>query len=64
MTTVYDKVKECCEEQNISIRSLEMTVGIGNGAIKHWETGSPTLKAIRKVADYFGKPVDYFISDE
>lgn len=41
-----------------------MTVGIGNGAIKHWEAGSPTLKTIQKVADYFEKPVDYFIPDE
>lgn len=64
MITVYDLVKECCEEQGISIKRLEETVGLGNGAIKHWKNNNPTLKAILKVADYFDKPISYFISEE
>lgn len=62
--SVYDRVKECCKEEGISIRHLEIALNLGNGTIKHWVNNNPTLMSIAAVADYFEKPVDYFVGEK
>ena len=57
---IYEKVKELCEENGITIFALEKECGLSNGTIRKWEKASPTLKNIEKVASYFGKPLDDF----
>ena len=59
--SIYEAVKECCNSEGISIRHLENMLKMGNGTVGKWRKQSPTLKSISKVADYFDKPVDYFI---
>ena len=40
---------------------LEKTLGFGNGTIKKWGESSPSVDKLKKVADYFGVSVDYFL---
>ena len=59
--SIYEMVKECCNNEGISVRYLEKKLEIGNGTIGKWRNQSPTIKSLSKVADYFDKPVDYFV---
>lgn len=60
---VYEKVRELCDENGVTIYELEKKCGLSNGVIQKWKKANPTLKNIEKVALYFGKPVDYFCDE-
>lgn len=60
-SVVYDRVKYLCEKHNVSISRVESAVGFGNSAISKWESSSPSVEKLRKVADYFDVSVDYLM---
>lgn len=61
--TIFDKVKKLCSDKGISIHALEKETKIGNGTISRWKESSPTLDKIKKIADYFEKPIEYFLGE-
>lgn len=60
---ILKKILELAEKNNISIRYLEKTLGFGNGAIKKWGESSPSVDKLKKVADYFGVNIEYFLKE-
>lgn len=58
---IYDKIKEICEEKGISVRSVENSAGLKNGAISKWNDSSPTVKSLKAVADVLKVRVDKLI---
>ncbi len=61
---LYERIKQCANERKISITNLEKALGFGNGTIGKWKTYMPSTTKIQKVADYFGKPIEYFLQGE
>ncbi len=61
---IYQKIKALCEARNITICRLERELTIGNGTIAGWKAGSPNVKTLKAVADYFGVTVDYLIQED
>lgn len=59
---IYDKVKEICEEKGVSVRQVEASAGLKNGAISKWNESSPTIKSLKAVADVLKVKVDKLIS--
>lgn len=59
---IYDKIKAICEEKGMSVRQLEMSAGLKNGAISKWNDSSPTIKSLKAVADVLKVKVDKLIS--
>lgn len=59
---LLDNVKSLCDQRGISVWALEKAIGAGNGTIGKWDTGSPRVETIKKVADYFGVTVDELLS--
>lgn len=59
------KIDALCRKNNISRTILEERAGISNGALGKWEKSpyGPTITTLKKVADYFGVPVDYLLAD-
>lgn len=55
---LLDNVKRLCNENGISIWSLEKAIDVGNGTIGKWDNGFPRLDTVKKVADYFGVTID------
>ena len=60
---LLDNIKRLCDQNGISICSLEKSIDVGNGTIGKWENRSPRLETVKKVADYFGVTVDELLSD-
>ena len=48
---LYDKIKEICRQKGISINYLEKVAGLGHGAITKWNTVSPSVRSLSKVAE-------------
>lgn len=60
---LFKKIEELCKKRNISISSLEKSCGLGNATIRGWKISKPSADNLKKVADYFGVAVDYFLND-
>lgn len=58
---ILDKIIELCKKNGISISKLEKECEIGNGTIPGWRSSSPRLDTLKKVADYFGVSIEYFV---
>lgn len=59
------KIDALRRKNNISRTTLEERAGISNGALGKWEKSpyGPSITTLKKVADYFGVPVDYLLVD-
>lgn len=58
---ILKKIEDLSKEQGISITSLEKRLSFGNGTIRSWSKCSPSIEKLKKVADYFGVPIEYFL---
>lgn len=56
------KIKALCQQSGISIAALEKNIGLGNGTISKWETSSPQVDKLLKVANFFNVSVEYLLS--
>ena len=60
---IADNIVNLCARKGISISRLEKSVGLGNATIKRWNTCSPSVENIKKVADFFNVKIDDLISN-
>lgn len=61
-STLYERIRQLCEEKGISIAKLESDCGFANSTIKKWKsTSTPGVDKIKVIARYFGVTVDYIL---
>lgn len=60
---LFDNIKHLCEQYGTNFAEVERSCGIGNGVIGKWQTSSPRVETLKKVADYFGMSVDSILAD-
>ncbi len=58
---MYDKIRELARKRGTSIPKIEEACGLSNGAISKWNESSPKVENLKKVADFLGVTLDYFI---
>lgn len=63
MNTV-EMIKQMCRERRIPVSRLEKACGFANGYIGQLKKGSIPDDRLKKVADFFGVSVNYFIGEE
>ena len=51
-----------CKEQGISMNKLEEDLGFGKGYISKLGKSKPNISYIQRIADKFGKSVDYILT--
>lgn len=59
---IFDKVSKRAAGKGISINSLEDKAGIAKGSVYKWNTVSPTIRNLSKVAKVLGCSVDDLIN--
>lgn len=59
-----DKIKELCKEKQISMNTLETTLGFGKGYISKLGKSTPNASKIQQIADYFGVTIDYLMTGQ
>lgn len=60
---LYEKIQEICDSKGITVSGLEKDLGFSNSTIRKWKNSSPSIENLKKVADYFGVTVDYFLEE-
>lgn len=58
---IFDNVSKRASDKGISINALEDKAGIARGSVYKWNTVSPTIRNISKVAEVLGCSVDDLI---
>ena len=59
--SLVKKIHELCKINGIKISNLQKELGFGNASIYKWDTNSPSIDKLIKVADYFGVSLDYLL---
>lgn len=60
---LYDRVKQLCINEGITITELERTLKFGNGTIHNWDRSDPSVSKAAAVAEHFGIGLDTLISE-
>ena len=60
---IYQRIKELCMENRISINRLETETGMSRSSIEKWKNDGayPTVNKLSKIAQYFHVSMDYLI---
>lgn len=63
---MFNKIEELLKSHNMTLNKLSKTVGLPYMTLKNWKIrgSSPRLENVKKIADYFGVPVEYFFEDD
>lgn len=59
--SLVEKIQKLCRNDKISLSKLEQNLGFGNGSIYKWDTNSPSVNKVIKVAQYFKVSTDYLL---
>lgn len=59
--SLVEKIKMLCTEKRITMSELERRTDLGNGTISRWDTRTPGVDKLKKVADYFDVSTDYLL---
>ncbi|WP_195515515.1 helix-turn-helix domain-containing protein [Enterococcus dispar] len=60
--TLIERIKEAAKNRGIhSLAEIERQTGISNGQIRRWDTSSPKIDNIQKVAELLGVSTDYLL---
>ncbi|KPU43006.1 helix-turn-helix domain protein [Oxobacter pfennigii] len=59
--SLVENIQQLCKKYNTTIPKLEKEMDFGKGAIYKWNTNSPSIDKLQKVADYFGVTIDYLL---
>ena len=62
--TVFERIENLRNQAGISQGKLEKELGFSNGSISKWKNSTPNPERLKKMADYFGSPVEYLMTGE
>lgn len=60
---IFEKIKELCDKEGLSVRQLEISLGLGSGSIGKWKSGNPRVDNLKLVADHFNVPIEFFLEE-
>lgn len=60
---MQNKIRELRKEKNMTLSELANVIGVSAVTISRYENGErePSLRTLKKLADYFDVPVDYLV---
>lgn len=61
----YNKVNKLCKQNGIATTTLAVHLGLSKAIVTNWKktNAKPRYSTVKKIADYFGIPVDYLLED-
>lgn len=61
---IYDNICKISKKKGVSINTIEKETNLGIGSLCKWNTVSPTIRNLKKVADYLGVSIETLLEDE
>lgn len=59
---MLEKIQNLCKLKGITLTKLERDLDFSRGSLYKWDTNSPSVDKVQKVADFLGVSVDFLIS--
>ena len=56
---MVDRIIALIKEKGLSVYAVEKQLGFGNGAIKRFDTNSPSIDKIILLSDFLNVSIDY-----
>ena len=60
---IYDNICTVAKIEGISINFIEKTAGLSTGSLCKWNTVSPSVRSLKKVANVLHVPVERLLND-
>lgn len=60
--TVFDRVKQLCKMNQITMKKLEQDLGISPNSAYRWKTFNPATETLNKLAEYFDVSQEYILT--
>lgn len=60
--SIYKRVQDLIKKQGITVRELERECELANATIRRWETQTPNIESVRKVAQKLNVTIDYLVT--
>ncbi len=60
---IYDNVCQIARKKGLSINSIEKETDLGTGSLCKWNSVSPTVRNLKKVADYLGVSIEELLAE-
>ncbi|NBH81140.1 XRE family transcriptional regulator [Clostridiaceae bacterium] len=61
---LFERVHELISAQHLTVKQLERDCGLANATIRRWETQTPNIESVRKVASRLNVSIDYLVNGE
>ena len=60
---MYEKFKALLDKTNKTAYQVSKETGVSQTAFSNWKSGRSerSLESLKKLASYFGKPIEYFL---
>lgn len=62
--SIFEKVKELCDSNGISVNEMAEKVGLTYNSVYRWRNQTPSIDKVEKVASFFGCSVDYLLGHD
>lgn len=62
--SIYENIKKECGRKKMSVLSLEKRLGFSRSSICKWDTNTPGIDKVKKVADVLGCTVDELLDEK
>lgn len=62
---MYDKFRQLLDKHNVTAYRVAKNTGISSVVFTEWKNGksTPKLDKIKKIADFFGVSIEYFLEE-
>lgn len=60
---IFDTIKNICKEKGITVSSLEKQAGLSKGSVYKWNTVSPSVESLSKVANVLKVSINKLIGN-
>lgn len=61
--SIYKNVQRLCKENNITISKLENELEFSRGSIYKWDSNTPSIAKVKKVAEFFGVLIEDLLKE-
>lgn len=63
---MYEMYARMRDARGLTDYRVAKETGLGRATLSDWKTGlhKPGLETLKKIADFFGVTIDYFVSDQ
>lgn len=60
--SIFERVQELIKEKGITVKQLERECELANATIRRWETQTPNIESVRKVAQRLNTSIDFLVT--